>query len=53
MLVEKEEVVAKVIIDKNSPFLRSIIINKGSKNNIKLGMAVLDSKLFSWQSSGS
>ena len=41
-LVEKEEVVAKVIIDKNSPFLRSIIINKGSKNNIKLGMAVLD-----------
>ena len=32
----------KVLIDKKSPFLRSIIINKGSKNNIKLGMAVLD-----------
>ena len=36
-----ELVIAKVIIDKKSPFLRSIIINKGSKNNIKKGMAVL------------
>ena len=35
-------VVAKVLIDKKSPFLRSIIINKGSKDNIKLGMAVID-----------
>ena len=36
-----ELVIAKVIIDKQSPFLRSIIINKGSKNDIKKGMAVL------------
>ncbi len=36
------EAVAKVLIDKQSPFLRSLIINKGSKNNIKLGMIVLD-----------
>ena len=36
------ETVAKVLIDKQSPFLRSIIINKGSKNNIELGMVVLD-----------
>ena len=36
------ETVAKVLIDKQSPFLRSIIINKGGKNNIKLGMVVLD-----------
>ena len=36
-----ELVLAKVIIDKQSPFLRSIIINKGSKNNINKGMAVL------------
>ena len=36
-----ELVIAKVIIDKQSPFLRSIIINKGSKNNINKGMAVL------------
>ena len=41
-VVESNEIVAKIIIDKNSPFLRSLIVNKGSKNNIKLGMAVLD-----------
>ena len=34
--------IAKVIIDKQSPFLRSVIINKGSNNNIKKGMAVLN-----------
>tara|TARA_Y100000590_G_scaffold157294_1_gene180732 strand:+ start:802 stop:1647 length:846 start_codon:yes stop_codon:yes gene_type:complete len=39
---ESDQIVAKVLIDKKSPFLRSIIINKGSKNNIELGMAVLD-----------
>ena len=33
--------IAKVLIDHQSPFLRSIIINKGSKNGIKKGMAVL------------
>jgi rod shape-determining protein MreC len=37
-----KETVAKVLIDKQSPFLRSVIINKGSKNNIKKGMVVLD-----------
>ena len=41
-VAESDEIVAKIIIDKNSPFLRSLIVNKGSKNNIKLGMAVLD-----------
>jgi len=40
-LVDTDEIVAKILIDKKSPFLRSIIINKGSKNNVKLGMAVL------------
>ena len=40
--IEDNEAVAKVLIDKQSPFLRSIIINKGSKNNIKLGMVILD-----------
>ena len=34
-------VIAKVLIDKQSPFLKSIIINKGSKNDFKKGMAVL------------
>jgi len=40
--IEEKETVAKVLIDKQSPFLRSVIINKGSKSNIKLGMVVLD-----------
>tara|TARA_B100000902_G_scaffold332273_1_gene330156 strand:+ start:891 stop:1742 length:852 start_codon:yes stop_codon:yes gene_type:complete len=37
-----DEILAKVIVDKQSPFLKSIIINKGSKHKVKLGMAVLD-----------
>ena len=41
-IYNSEEMVAKVLIDKNSPFLKSIIVNKGSKDSIKLGMAVLD-----------
>jgi len=42
--VEDSNVYAKVLIDKESPFLRSIIINKGSKNNIKIGMIAYDDK---------
>ena len=34
-------IIAKVLIDKQSPFLRSIIINKGSNSDLKKGMAVL------------
>ncbi len=33
---------AKVFLDKESPFLKSVIINKGSKSKIKIGMPVLD-----------
>ena len=40
--VKDNETFAKVLIDKQSPFLRSIIINKGMKNNIKKGMIILD-----------
>ena len=40
--VEESETYAKVLIDKNSPFLRSIVINKGSKNGVKVGMVVYD-----------
>ena len=40
--ITDNEIFAKVLIDKQSPFLRSVIINKGSKNNIKLGMIALD-----------
>ena len=41
-IVDTDKLVAKVLLDKESPFLKSIIINKGSKENIKLGMAVMD-----------
>ena len=40
--IKDNEVYGKVLIDKQSPFLRSVILNKGSKNNIKLGMIVMD-----------
>ena len=39
---QSSELLAKVIIDKKSPFLRSVIVNRGSKDNVILGMAVLD-----------
>ena len=39
-----ETIIAKVLIDKQSPFLKSIIINKGTKNGLKKGMAVLSDK---------
>ena len=41
-IYNSEELIAKVLIDKKSPFLKSIIVNKGSKDNVKLGMAVID-----------
>jgi rod shape-determining protein MreC len=40
--IEDGQTFAKVLIDKESPFLRSIIINKGSRNGVKAGMAVYD-----------
>ena len=41
-LVKSDTIIAKVLSDKGSPFLKSIIVNRGSKNNIRLGMAVMD-----------
>jgi len=40
--IEDQQAYAKVLIDKESPFLRSIVINKGSRNDVKVGMAVYD-----------
>ena len=40
--VQSEDMYAKVLVDKDSPYLKSIILNKGSKNNVKIGMAIVD-----------
>ena len=40
--VKSEDIYAKVLVDKDSPYLKSIVLNKGSKNNVKLGMAIVD-----------
>ncbi len=40
--IKSEEILAKVLIDKESPFLKSIILNKGTKDKLKIGMAVVD-----------
>ena len=40
--IESDEILAKVLIDKDSPFLKSIILNKGTKDKLKIGMAVVD-----------
>jgi len=36
------KILAKIIMDHDSPFLKSIIINKGSKDNIKIGTNIYD-----------
>jgi rod shape-determining protein MreC len=41
-VVNTNIIVAKVLLDKDSPYLKSIIINKGSKAGVLKGMPVLD-----------
>ena len=41
-LVSTEVIYSKIIIDNKSQYLRSFVINKGSKDGIKPGMVVLD-----------
>ena len=41
-LFKKHIVLSKVLIDKDSPYLKSIIINRGSKSGILKGMPVMD-----------
>ena len=40
--VSSEEIFARVIIDRESPYLKSIVLNRGSKDNVKIGMAIMD-----------
>ena len=37
-----DKILAKIIVDQDSPFLKSIIINKGSKDKIKIGTNIYD-----------
>ena len=39
---EVDGIISKVLIDKDGKFLKSIVLNKGSKNGIKKGMVVLE-----------
>jgi rod shape-determining protein MreC len=41
-LIDSDTIYAKVLSDKGSPFLKSVIINKGSKNGVSLGMVAMD-----------
>ncbi len=40
--INSQEIFARVLIDKESPYLKSIVLNKGSKDKVKIGMAVID-----------
>lgn len=37
-----DKILAKIIVDHDSPFLKSIIINKGSDNDLKIGTNIYD-----------
>ena len=41
-LFETNIIIAKVLLDKDSPYIKSIIINKGSQAGVLIGMPVLD-----------
>ena len=40
--IKGKSILAKVLLDKDSPFLKSIVINRGSKSGINKGMPVVD-----------
>ena len=40
--IKSNEIFAKVLIDKESPYLKSIVLNKGSKDKVRIGMAIID-----------
>ncbi len=40
--VNSKEIFAKVLMDKQSPYLKSVVLNKGTKDKVKIGMAIVD-----------
>ena len=42
--LSSDKILAKVIVDHKSPFLKTIIINKGSSQKIKIGTNIFDKK---------
>ena len=40
--IKGQNILAEVLLDKSSPYLKSIIINRGSKSGVLKGMPVLD-----------
>ena len=40
--INSEDIFARVLIDRESPYLKSIVLNRGTKDNVKMGMAVMD-----------
>ena len=40
--IDTQEIFARVLIDKDSPYLKSVVLNKGTKDKVKIGMAVID-----------
>ena len=40
--IKSNEIFAKVLIDKESPYLKSVVLNKGSRDKVKIGMAIID-----------
>ena len=40
--IQSEDIYAKVLVDNDSPYLKSIILNKGSRDKVELGMAIVD-----------
>ena len=40
--IQTKDIYAKVLVDNESPYLKSIILNKGSKDKVKMGMAIVD-----------
>ncbi len=40
--IQSTDIYAKVLADNDSPYLKSIILNKGSRDKVKIGMAIVD-----------